>query len=509
MNLENDYFPVDEIEMKLKQNIDKNNITIFTSDVCGLGKTFKIKKLIEEKNQRYFHLLIGGILTKNNISRKLTNLLNKIKEEESNNKLSKNIRYAIHLDLTESEEISIMNEFLFSFLITKFYTNNETIIYIPKDIEIYIEIPNCFKNYLSQFGILNIFPKKNISLNEIPKLHLPKQTIDNFKLMLDLNTNKDIEEKFLKKYMDNSKKYSYHQIIIIIKLFISQYGKFNSLKIIDKNGNISIKKDIKEKFINDFFKNINYTVNNGFQKLLIENIDENKMKKNGKNYIDLLSEIYDNDMKNLKLNIPLNLFINDGKSVDFLKNITEISKVNNNKIELLLQLKQILNIPNDIEKDLDIDTEVSKLKQKSLISILNYKTDNYIITSDNFKKIIFIYHLINADIPVILMGEAGCGKTLSIIKLNQILNNGEILVEKINIHPGITDEYINQKIKQLNEKAKKQKNELWIFFDEINTCLSMSLLTEIFINKTFNGEKLNDNIRLIGACNPYKKKKRI
>ncbi len=39
--------------------------------------------------------------------------------------------------------------------------------------------------------------------------------IEIFNRMYDLNKNEDIEEKFLKKYMDNSKKYSYHQIIII------------------------------------------------------------------------------------------------------------------------------------------------------------------------------------------------------------------------------------------------------------------------------------------------------
>ena len=44
-------------------------------------------------------------------------------------------------------------------------------------------------------------------------------------------------------------------------------------------------------------------------------------------------------------------------------------------------------------------------------------------------------------------------------------------------------------------------------FDEINTCLSLSLLTEIFINRTFNGQKLNERIRLMGACNPYRKRK--
>ena len=45
------------------------------------------------------------------------------------------------------------------------------------------------------------------------------------------------------------------------------------------------------------------------------------------------------------------------------------------------------------------------------------------------------------------------------------------------------------------------------FFDEMNTCLSLSLLTEIFINRTYNEKPLCKNIRIIGACNPYRRRK--
>ena len=41
----------------------------------------------------------------------------------------------------------------------------------------------------------------------------------------------------------------------------------------------------------------------------------------------------------------------------------------------------------------------------------------------------------------------------------------------------------------------------------MNTCLSLSLLTEIFINRTYNGKSFSDNIRLIGVCDPYRKRK--
>jgi energy-coupling factor transporter ATP-binding protein EcfA2 len=128
---------------------------------------------------------------------------------------------------------------------------------------------------------------------------------------------------------------------------------------------------------------------------------------------------------------------------------------------------------------------------------------------------VLLIYRIKANVPVIIMGETGCGKTSLITKLSQILNNGDKLVKIINIHPGITDEEICKKMKEINEEEKKKeyinneknkRKELWVFFDEINTCLSLSLLTEIFNNRTFNGEKLEDNIRLIGACNPYRRR---
>ena len=63
---------------------DISNITVITSDKCGLGKTFKIKKMIEKKNQKYFHLPLGGILSKKIISRKILNILERIKNENKN-----------------------------------------------------------------------------------------------------------------------------------------------------------------------------------------------------------------------------------------------------------------------------------------------------------------------------------------------------------------------------------------------------------------------------------------
>ena len=85
------------------------------------------------------------------------------------------------------------------------------------------------------------------------------------------------------------------------------------------------------------------------------------------------------------------------------------------------------------------------------------------------------------------------------------MNNGELKLETYNIHSGRTDEEIIIKMNEINKKASDNGVEkIWIFLDEINTCKSMGLFSEIFSKRSFDGNKLKDNIVLIGACNPYR-----
>ena len=456
------------------------NVKIITSDICGLGKSEKIKKEIMDNKKQYYHFPLGGTLSKSIIYNKLENLMEKIKTENYKD-------VAIHLDLTESSDREIINEFLFCFLITKFYKNNENIIYIPKDIFLYIEIPNCYEDYLSKFRILNIFNKEKITFKNIPSFNLPVKTTDILKRALGFDSNIKIEE-FVKNNI-GIKNYSYHQINVFIKIFISQYCKFGTkIKFFDD------KKDVSDKVIKQFASCTQYFTYRKFSELLV---DYDNNSNNNKDYIDLFSDLYDSDL-NRDFEIPLNFVIKEKKIYKMLYIPTNTSKDYKNYNDYLKRIKEVLDLPNEVEKDLE--------DKKSLISILKEKDDDYIIINDTFKKMALLIYQIMANLPVIIMGETGVGKTTLIVKLNQILNNGQTKVEIININTKITDEILSQIMKEKNEIAEKQKDEeLWIFFDDMNTCLSMSLLTEIFINRTFNGNKLNDNIRLIGACNPYRK----
>ena len=64
------------------------------------------------------------------------------------------------------------------------------------------------------------------------------------------------------------------------------------------------------------------------------------------------------------------------------KNSTEYKNIK----DYLKKIKESLNLPNEVENDIDTN--------KSLISILKEKDNNYIITNDNFVKIVLLIYRI-------------------------------------------------------------------------------------------------------------------
>jgi MoxR-like ATPase len=63
------------------------------------------------------------------------------------------------------------------------------------------------------------------------------------------------------------------------------------------------------------------------------------------------------------------------------------------------------------------------------------------ITAENYFKIGLIYLRIAANLPVILMGETGIGKTSLIVLLSKIMNFKYYVLD---IHAGITAQQITQ-----------------------------------------------------------------
>jgi MoxR-like ATPase len=139
----------------------------------------------------------------------------------------------------------------------------------------------------------------------------------------------------------------------------------------------------------------------------------------------------------------------------------------------------------------------------------------YMITTDNLLKMLSIVYRILSDLPVIIMGETGCGKSSLITQLGNIINYE---LYTLNVHGGMSDEDIlhwmledpkgptqGEASKDEDEKAKKLG--VLVFLDEVNTCNSMGIFKEMLCDKTMNGKRLPENYKLVAACNPYRLRK--
>ena len=139
----------------------------------------------------------------------------------------------------------------------------------------------------------------------------------------------------------------------------------------------------------------------------------------------------------------------------------------------------------------------------------------YEFTTDNYAKMVLIYLRIKANIPLILMGETGCGKT-SLIETLVLFLQGQYRLIKFNIHSGVSYIEIMKFLRQqklvlhsedlFEGKKDESVNEekIVLFIDEINTTNSINLLCDLFKKRKFLGLHLKESVYVIGACNPYR-----
>ena len=136
----------------------------------------------------------------------------------------------------------------------------------------------------------------------------------------------------------------------------------------------------------------------------------------------------------------------------------------------------------------------------------------YVLTIDNLKKMLAIHMRFRCNIPVIIMGETGCGKTRLIDFMCKIQTNNLNIQNMVilKIHGGTTKQDIisgYRKALELAEKNVSHHVDTILFFDEANTSHTIGLIKEILCDRRIVGEAIPTHFRLqfIAACNPYRK----
>ena len=540
------------------------NVEIISSTICGLGKSTFINN---KKNKRtdLIYLPIGGDMTKEDLTKRILTSFEKVKIE-------KNKDYILHIDFSQTNNTEIIKDFLFKLLILKKIEIGENVIYIKKNIKIKIELANDFFSYTNEYRIFSLF-MKTIVIRTINTFNFEKdedkENIKKVSVILNSFKNNEIMSKvpdFEKDYINdenftkglilqylNINNPNYYQIKSFIRILAFEFDKFNMcygfypevflenlpyLRM-TKNEALNIRKLIIQYFIN---VTKHFTV--GPFEELIKTQDDTRLVLRENNIDKEFIQKMENKIEGITYNDikpSLVVFNLDGGSVSILTTLPEDDKEFKN-------LKKLYNSQNidDFKRNKKVSglKNLASLTSSDILAILKNFLNvnlsekeikdivgNYVYTADNLIKVILIILRIKAKVPVIMMGETGCGKTRLIEMAFKLINkNKDISIKKLDIHAGTNDEDIikfiektiaevteeddrlyakeiskNENKKYLNDiKNSIYTREIWIFFDEINTCNSMGLLSEILCKNSYRGIPINERFVFIAACNPYR-----
>ena len=136
----------------------------------------------------------------------------------------------------------------------------------------------------------------------------------------------------------------------------------------------------------------------------------------------------------------------------------------------------------------------------------------YELTTDNVMKMLAIYMRFRSQIPVVIMGETGCGKTRLIHFMCDLLAEGKPVENLIimKTHGGVTASNIHNMVNKAVRTAEANKRLgirlTVLFFDEANTTNAIGTIKEVMCDRLVNGVPIPDDIGLqfVAAVNPYR-----
>ena len=548
---------------KPEKNLNAFNKTIlYCSKYSGYGKTTQIKYDVKNKgdNSQYFYLPLGGSFNRKYVLENLLNLnldltsgnstylhldlsdtdnddlMNEIlfkliilRYLESNDKLyylgyDINIIIEIPNGFYEFEKkFKILDSFKKVYIekLPPLRLEEEVTFLKDSPISIVAEVLTLYDDKRIQTVNLNLNKKIKMSAEECEKIINKYFTVENQNYYQKMNFIKILSVQFkkfceniyffydntslIKEVLQNARYSIISNFIKLTKIFTSSpfdsilllqnksmeiMGEFNEIQAIEE-GVMALANEKKKKEIFSF-KKINPSLvffnRDGLTYSIISNND-----KTSENYKNLKLLWNSQNIELFKIAQKEKKKINDIISYQNLEHLDDLIDYKNMEhINFLTEIKKIFSLESMK------DGELKKICED---------LGNYIFVSDNFIKMVRILLNIEAKIPVILMGETGVGKTKLLEMLVRLYGKGKANWKKLEMHAGITDkDIINfiQEVEKEYEKEEKKDELIWIFFDEINTCNSLGLITEIMCNHTYLGKKINDNFIFLGACNPYR-----
>jgi hypothetical protein len=571
--LENDNFCQDFVLENLNSLITDNDIRnkyshIFTtnqivmSNTAGMGKSMYIKGKCKEYES--VDLFMSGELNKVSVTKRLNNLS---KSAKGTTKLAINVKLDFIEDFSIYSELVDFTMFCLC-LLGRYYTDKGV-----RDLRdnlklIFLEIGNTYsKELMAELNTLKLF---NFVGDESNKMHKYKviakdfsirnillknslasddQIVGNFLNALD---NGSYKESNLKDAMSVIPKDRFHDLLekyFMIgksneektKITYAQYQFWLKamalmVKEVDQIEGLNPDQLRKAEISLDFRTELAEEMNLFAAQIINMSVNQAKSSQNAMK--DLMSNLSREDLKRKKIeeykdkSVKLDPWDSTTLLIPLLlrknlliahSNFEVFNKKDTLRYRKRIHMKNFIRAKKtyvDYEKNLNS----SELYLKNLCDVLNLNFQQtkeacskfkggkgFSITKDNYMKICLILLKAELKVPIIMMGESGCGKTYVSQFVSSVLLGEEL--RELTLYSGVTEgdlvAFMKSAIVRANE-LKTINKRVWVFFDEFNTSCLQSIVAEIMLDRIcpidLDIYNIPENIIFISCCNPYRMK---
>jgi len=486
------------------------NVKAITSEVAGLGKSSKISSIASELGKSTKVLHVSGVLDNSSLIHDL-------------NRLDIKAYNLLHIDIGEVDHPHDLDMFLFQLIVLRIVSNRQQSFWLPTQ-SVCIEIGNSVNNKLSGSMLITTkFFREHLSWKDFDdfvvscEMNSPIQIVCNYLNLLESksldtteillrgkNKARPLENhkcrKLLKRFLSKQQHMSFSNVNIFLNVLADQLKKFTrsayfkvshvsdmvdagttpDIRSCLVTAMVEVAQDFATRSVSTYYQE------NDTGKATITNVCQTNKMIRWEDSNHLIYVFHNQDIQTLSVlyrklsKVPKSmqqLFQNQLK-----RKMVDYTSLNQGELQAILQ-------------------KISRSQKEELKEAKGMPYD-YVLTPDNLLKMVLILLRISANVPVVVMGETGCGKTSLIRYLSTVCQIDFIVY---NIHSGISkDEIVNKILHENKESLRKGECQRWLFLDEFNTSECIGLIGDIICHHVCNGVHLAPNLIIIGACNPYR-----
>jgi len=531
----------DDVRTLFVKNLSKTQVVV--SDVSGMGKTTYIKE--QASKLPTIDVFIAGDINPQTLMKRMHALSSSIET------IGSEFALVIKLDFIEDFGLNFdMIDFLLFCLclIGRFKTEYGCCYFGDKVKKIFIEVGNTFvKELFSQLSLLQFFSSAKENVHRIPAFSL-----DQLKVSLEQGSNDLVAYNFMKT-MDKGMLASLtpHSVnrqdyITCLKQHLLKrleekgekdnltYARYQYwLKVISHlwSGlsnfttthakNEPLIKQVSEEIL-DFSAGViglsvkQVRTSQDEMKKIMKEIDKEKVRANN-------LAVYQETVKGLmhswstkEMIVPL---VMGGRELFAIANLEMFDEGRKrhglrNELKRLILSKGWFVNPAELKQGMTEEflTILSQVTKKPYATILSksqtFRNTGFSLTPENYMKVCLILIKAELNIPIIMMGESGCGKTY----LSHYVAEGllEEPMYDLTLYSGVTEEQFLEFMRNVVKQAKSTSGRVWVLFDEFNTSSLQSLVAEIMLDRVCSIDRsiyeIPQNVVFIACCNPYRMK---